>query len=522
MKMNRIFLLLIVVCAIGCKKTEKQQKHHPLRVNFLSEPTSFDPRKASDFVSATLQFFICEGLTRSIPTEVAAKGLAKEILISQDQLTYTFKLRNTHWSDNTPLTSYDFAKSWKSILDPDFPAPNAFLLYPILNAQNAKKGICSLEDIGIQTPDSHTLIVTLHTPTPPFLEMISFCTLFPIQSNLENAQVGSNSLGPYLVEDYKNGNYIKLKKNPYYWDSKNVKLEKIEISLVTDEMTAYQMYELGDLDFIGTPFSSIPTDIASELRKSTQFHSQALCGTTFISFNLKQKPFNNLNFRQAIFHSIDKQILVEKVTQLGDSIAHGIVPPALNNSSLNREEHHNPKLAQVFLQKAQNELDCPWEDFDNLSLYFTQNDVLSKVAPILQSQIFENLGIHIQLHPLDHRILMNNLTTKSYDMAICSGYAQYYDSLNLLERFYKKEALKNYPSWENQQFIEILNDSHYIQDKASRAKALGQAEILLIDDRAIIPLYHPNSTYLYKQTVHNIQSNPTGGIFLNYIEIEKK
>ncbi|MDN3504189.1 MAG: peptide ABC transporter substrate-binding protein [Rhabdochlamydiaceae bacterium] len=517
--MNKLlFLLLTFTCIVGCKKIEHPKKTTPLKVNFLSDPATLDPRKAADFVTATLQFYICEGLTRCIPSAVAANGLAKEISISENRLVYTFKLRNTKWSDNTPLTSYDFAKSWTSTLDPNFLAPNAFLLYPILNAQKAKEGLCPLSDVGIATPDSKTLIITLHTPTPPFLEMISFCSLFPIQANLEHDSIGSNSIGPYTISEYKQGNYLRLKKNPNYWDAKNVTLQEIYITLVQDEMTAYQMYELGELDFIGTPFSSIPTEIATELRKTEQFHTQALCGTTFISFNLKHPPFSNYNFRQAIFHSIDKQVLVQKVTQLGDSIAHGMVPPKLYDSKHLSVEYPNPKLAKIFLKLAQKELDYTIEDFNNLTLYFTNNDILSKVAPIIQNQIFENLGIQLKIRPFSHPILMHNLTTKTYDIAICSCFAQYYDPLNILERFNQENSMKNYPSFHDDNFSAILDSSHYIKDKKQRKLSLSTAEQILIENRAVIPLYHPKSTYMYKPTVYNIQSNPTGGIYLNQVE----
>src|SRR5262245_55725956 len=102
--------------------------------------------------------------------------------ISEDRKIYTFHIREAFWSDGTAVTAWDFEKSWKDILNPDFPAMNAHLLYPIKNAEGAKMGKTSLSEVGIKSIDAKTLEVTLEHPTPYFLELIAFCVFYPVNA----------------------------------------------------------------------------------------------------------------------------------------------------------------------------------------------------------------------------------------------------------------------------------------------------------------------------------------------------
>lgn len=520
MKFKSLYSIIfcIVITLVGCKKKERSEER-PLRVNFLGSPTTFDSRKASDLITASLQFYLNEGLTRMIPSQTASLGLAKHIEISPDGKTYTFHIRETYWTHGDPLTSYDFKRAWLSILDPDFPCANAFLLYPIDNAREAKLGQVPLSDVGIETPNAHTLIVHLRTPTPYFLEVTSFCTLFPIPSQSNTTDLQHCSLGPYKVAEYENDQHILLKKNPLYWDADNVTLNAIDISLVKEETTAYRMYELGQLDFIGMPFSCIPSDVIHSLGQNDELHSQQLTGTAYCTLNLMKKPFNNFHFRKAIAHAINRDALIDHIALSNGSTAQSLLPPTLTHPSSNKIPEFNPSLAKHHFALFLEEENISIADLNQIELTYPSQGLFSKMAPVIQEQIASSLHFMIKLKPTESRMLIATLMNKDYDMALTTTFAQYFDPMNILERFINKTETKNFCSWENPEYKALLEQSYCIENLPYRNQILSQAETVLLNDLPIIPLYHPHVLYLAKHHIMNLQSNPTGGIYFNQVTL---
>ena len=146
-----LFFFLFSLVLLGCSSSKKENKKIALNINISEEPATLDPRKGADLGSSALHFLLFEGLTKISPTKAYDLALAEKIEISSDKLTYTFTLKEAQWSNGDPMTAYDFEYSWKSMLDPSFPCPNAHLLYPIKMAEEVKRGLAPLDSLGIGT-----------------------------------------------------------------------------------------------------------------------------------------------------------------------------------------------------------------------------------------------------------------------------------------------------------------------------------------------------------------------------------
>lgn len=151
-----------------------------LRLSFQKDPLSLDPQKSGDPISSAMIFLLFKGLTRFEADHTIRCDLAHSFHSLNDCKKYIFQLGKRFWSDGTLITAHDFVYSWKRALFPDFSTLAVNFFYHIKNAEKAKKGLLSLDKVGIYAENDSTLIVELENPCPYFPELVSFCPMFII------------------------------------------------------------------------------------------------------------------------------------------------------------------------------------------------------------------------------------------------------------------------------------------------------------------------------------------------------
>ncbi len=528
----KLFYILICCCfvATACqdkKPTITHQSLQLIRLNLKSEPATMDPRKGGDVISSHMHFLLFEGLVRLNPDGAIVPAQARTFDISPDGIVYTFHLRDAVWSNGVPVTAYDFEKAWKDILDPSFPSVNAHLLYPIKNAEAAKKGLVPLSDVGLVSKDEKTFVVTLEKPTPYFLDLISFCVFFPVCSEMDKAcpdwayQAGDNfvSNGPFILQDWKHHNEIVAVKNLAYWDNTRVRPDVIHFSMIDNESTALQMFENGELDMIGEPLSPLPVDALQSLKKQGKLRKHPLGATTMITFNTNQAPFNNAKIRKAFTYAINRELIVNNITQLGETAATNMVPPVLKNLR-NRIFFKDGDVAsaRALLEEGMQELGITKEAFKDLSLLHSTSDLNHKIAQAIQQQWKQAFGIQIKLENVEHKVLMDKLVKRNYAFAQALWIAQYNDQMNILERFKFKTNVKNYPNWENPEYIRLLEQSAY-ENGLARAATLEKAEEIFIDEMPICPIYHWDAAYMLQPHLNDVSLTPIGDIVFEKLRV---
>lgn len=517
--------LLLVLLVFSCHSSSDSSRiqKNVLRVNFPSDPPTLDPRKGGDVISSSMQFMLFEGLTRFTPESSTELSLAKSIDISPDGKTYTFHLRDSKWSDGTDLDAYDFEFAWTEMLSPNFPCPNANLLYPIKNAEAAKNGELPLDEIGISATDSKTFVVELENPTPYFLELTSFCVFFPVphKNVIEHpnwADTASEHFvcnGPFVLDTWQPNNRIIVKKNEHYWNAPEVHLSAIHVSLVNDENTALEMYGKGEIDIVGNPFSQIPLDSRPALVKEGKIITKPIGATTMCSFNVNTFPFNNIHMRKAFSYAINRKAIVDNITQLSEIVATGNVPPILKND-INHEYYKDAdyERAQYHFNKGLEELEIEVSDLSNLTFHYLTNEVYNKIAQALQQQWYEVLGVQVKLANTEFRIFLDKLARKDYQFCEFMWVAQYNDQMNILDRFKLKTNRLNHPGWENPEYIQLLDDSMQCLDSTKRFELLEKAERIFIDEQPITSLFHWNYAYLQKPYLKGVHISPIGSVHL--------
>lgn len=491
-----------------------------LRLNMKADPKSMDPRKGGDTCSMQMHSLFFEGLVKMYPDQSFKLAQAKSYKISDDRLTYTFTLKDTVWSNGAPVTAYDFEQSWKDILRPDFPSLRSQMFSPIKNADAAKKGLVSLDEVGIKAIDTKTLVISLERPIPYFLKLLSFCGFSPV--NIKNDRKNPNwsykagpaflCNGPYVLEEWVPGNKIIAAYNPNYRETKDLYSEKIIFNIVENDAVTLEMFEKGLVDIIGDALTDIPIESIPALEKKWTISCEPNNCTVLISINTDKPPFNHPKIRKAFSIAINRQELIglygknvkKNITTESINVAYqaacsatNLVLPCLkeNRCSLFFQDNDETQ-ARILLEEGLNELGVTKKAFDSVVLYYSNYPAeRSTLVQVIQQQWLKALGILIKLECMDFKIMLDRLFNKDYSLAFLCRQAVYPDPMSILEKYKYKEHAMNFSNWEHPEFIRLLDRSYYEQED-QRLLTLEEAERLLLHEMPVIPLYHQDYVYI--------------------------
>lgn len=515
--MRKLFILTVLSALIsaGCGRSPNSSlsNHDALHIAINDDPITLDPRLSRDLLGCTVIRMLFEGLTRVDKDGKVLPATAYNIDVSEDGKTYTFHLRETKWCDGTPLTAEDFAETWKSVLNPSFPSPNAYQLFVIQGARAAKEGKLPLGEVGIAATDPHTLVVKLEEPTPYFLELTSCPFYFPVCHALRSGKIVSdnacNGNGPFCFKNWERRSEFNVVKNPLYWDAANVTLPGVSLYTL-DEHTAYVLYQGRGIDWVGSPLTTLPQDSIAMLNAQGQLEVAQGAGTHWIRLNTEKPPFTSKTMRRAFAFAIDRGAIVDHVTQGNQQAALAIVPPSLGWHSQSDLEDDQIAKAQGLFNTALSTASSTKSSIPKITLSYAAGDRNHKVAQALQQQWNKAFGIEVVLESSEGQVLKDKMSTGNYQAALGSWYADYLDPINFLEVFKYKTNATNQTFWENKAYIELLDRSSNEQDPNERLRILTAAEAILIDEMPVIPIFYSAYNYLKVPGIDGVYFSPLG------------
>ncbi len=158
------------------KSEAKQSIHLP----YIAEIPTMDVTKATDSESMNVMHNVFEGLYTLGEDNKLIPGMAKSYDVSEDKKTYTFHLRESKWSNGTPVTAEDFVFAWERAVNPDTAAEYSFFFFDIKNAKKIYNKELPVDQLGVKAVDNKTLEVQLEQPVPYFINLTMFPTFLPI------------------------------------------------------------------------------------------------------------------------------------------------------------------------------------------------------------------------------------------------------------------------------------------------------------------------------------------------------
>ncbi|HPL52512.1 MAG TPA: peptide ABC transporter substrate-binding protein [Bacillota bacterium] len=504
-----------------------------LRSNNSSEPGSLDPALAQGTHDSWVLDHTFEGLYKRLADGTFAPGMAKDYKLADDNVTYTFTLRDDiKWSNGDPVTAYDFEFAWKRVLDPELASDYAFQLYYLKGGEAYNTGTGKVEDIGVKAIDDKTLEVVLASPTAYFIELTGFYTYYPInkkvvESNPDWAKNAAThvSNGPFKLAEWEHDVRILMVKNDTYYDANLVKLDGIELAMLTDENTAWQKYEGGEFDFL----IPLPQAVVAQLKANG--NPELVIGgelaTYYYNLNTKLKPFDNVKIRKALALTIDRQTIVDKIAQGGQLPCEGVVPFGMLDE--NNKEYRNGvgKLVEYNVEEGKRlfaeglkETGFKASDFSKFSILYNTLEAHRIIAQAIQEMWRTNLGIELPLENVDFQVKLDREKAGDYSVSRAGWIGDYIDPMTFIDLWVTDGAF-NDADYSNPEYDKLVIESKNTADQTIRMNNMRKAEKMLMNDMPVIPIYFYTNPYAQKPYVTGVFKPLNRYPYLIYADMNK-
>jgi peptide/nickel transport system substrate-binding protein len=327
-----------------------RQEDSTVIVGLVAEPTSLDPQQVTDINSMRVQRSMFDSLLDfELGTFNLIPGLAESWTISDDNLTYTFKLREgVQFHDGTPFNAEAVKFNFERMLDESHPY---YETGPFPFASFYFGAIDTVEAV-----DDLTVEMTLSEPYAPLLNNLATATGF-ISSPAAIEQHGSEysqhpvGTGPFKFVSWEHGVRVTMEANADYWDGAPT-LSNLVFRPITEEQTRVTELLSGGVNFT----VDVPPDNIAQVQQdpNLQYVEQPGPHIWWLSINTQMKPFDDVRVRQALNYAVNKEAIVEGILQNTGTVAHTVVPPAIE-WAYNPEAQqypYDPEKAKQLLEEA--------------------------------------------------------------------------------------------------------------------------------------------------------------------------
>lgn len=494
-----IVLFFLISCSSSSTPVDDGLEKQVFHFGNGSEPQGIDPHIVTGVPEHHILISLCEGLTIPNPFDNEnLPGAAESWTVSDDGKVYIFKLRkNGRWSNGDPVTADDFVWSWQRILTASLGSQYPDMLYYLEGAQEYHTGQNNdFSSVGVKALDSYTLEVKLKAPTPFFTGLLSHYSTWPVHKEtvLKHGSIDDRNgewtrpgnfvcNGAFNLKSWELNNKIVVEQNPMYWDASTVRLNEIHYYPVSNVMTEDRMFRAGQLHVTSTlPSQKCPVYIEEG---NPDLRIDPYMGTYFYRLNTTNPYLNDVRVRKALAYSIDRKLLVEKVTKCGQIPAYSFTPPGSNGYEPTTSIPFDPALAKELLAEAGYDSE---NQFPKLEILFNTNEDHRKVALAIQQMWQQNLGIEVELVNQDWKVYLSREMVGDFQVSRAGWIGDYEDPNTFLDLMRPNRG-NNKTGWENEAYDTLVAKANSTTDQTLRYQLLDEAEKILIENMPVIPLY---------------------------------
>jgi len=480
-----------------------------------NEPDTLDPQKYELIAENNILRDLFEGLTTQDENNRVVPGQAESWTVSDDGLVWTFRLREgLKWSDGAPLTAEDFVLGARRLADPKTAAKIPDGVFKLANGRDIVEGRKEPEELGIAAPDTRTVVITLAVRSPIIPITMWQTTFVPVPHHVY-AQFGEDWVKPehivtngaYTLVSWDPSDHVTIRKNPHFRAADTVAIETVTFYPSDDNEMALKRFRAGEIDFVPQlPPSKIDWAKATvpdalQMTPVMQFR--------YLAMNQARDTFKDKRVRRALALLVDRETIANSLMHGAALPAYGIVPRALENyvgAELDFKALAKPDRvaeAKRLLEEA------GYGPSNPLSFEFrTMSDAWAKPVATAILAMWKSAGINVTLKSAEGRSHFAALTAGDYDVAL-SGWQGTDDPEEFMWLFQEGGGI-NDSKYANPAFDNARRDAEQTMDMAARYARYADAERILLDDVATIPVFWTVIPVLVSPDLHGFKATPTG------------
>ena len=477
------------------------------------EPSTLDAHRCPEVACGNVLRDLYEGLVAEDARGGVIPGMAERWEVSPDARTWTFHLRDgLLWSNGEPLDAPQVVASFRRAFAPATAAPFAVHFDAVEHAADVQAGRLPPDRLGIVAPDSRTVVFHL-TRSAALPQLLLLPIAYPVylpavrefgaQHTRPGHLVGN---GAYILVAWRPQSQLELQRNTRFHQP--APIARVRYHVTEDAASELQRFEAGGLDISETvPPQPLP---ALRARFGAQLRISPYLGTMWIGLNLRKPPLRSQPLlRQALSLAIDRDKLTRYITGLGETPAYGVVPPgvvAYAPASLpwsSWPQHRREALARRLYKMAGYSSARPLQ----LELRYNTSTPHRRLNLAIAAMWREVLGAQVTLRNEEWKVFVGNRQRGVITQAFRGGWiADVDDARNFLANF-ESGGQTNWSGLADARFDILLHAGDRAATPVARALALRRAEMRLLEQHAVVPVYFYASHHLVAPRVRGFEAN---------------
>ena len=500
-------------------------RREALTLHFDDGPLLLDPAIPNESQSIQYIMQVFSGLISFNEDLVLVPELASEWSISEDGTVYTFTLKDgAKFHDGRSVTAGDFKASWERAASPDLPSNSVGIyLNDVVGIGEFTNG--NAEEIsGVQVIDSATLRVTIDDAKSYFLSKLSHPVTFVVDQNQIEASQGSNipwwaepnGTGPFKLISWEPRRVMVLQANDeFYGGAPPVPYLVYRLFGGVPRL----MYETGEIDVARVFSDELPQVNSPDYPLAGELVETSELSVHYIGMSSDRPPFDDPLVRKAFLLSADREALVEDILGGAVELANGFLPPGLPG--------YNPDIAVIPFDPDEARRLIEQSSYGSVEdlpdVVYTASGVTQ--PSIIVSQLIQmwriNLGVEVDVQLVEPAAYYYVLDQIDKNLFTYGWIADYPDPHNFLDVLFHSSTENNQGGYNNAEVDSLLEQARVEQDPLQRTALYHQAEAMLVDDAAAIPIYHGRSQMLVKPYVNDLLFTPFGMLDLRGTSLDR-
>ncbi len=442
------------------------------------EPDQLDPQRTSSYFAFEVLENVFDTLVAPDENLDMQPALAESWEVSDDQLTWTFDLRDgVTFHDGSPFTSADVVYSYDRIIDEEL--ANAWKFSAVTD---------------VTAPDDDTVVITVSQPTPNLLSNLGGFKGMAIvkKDNVESGDITTAPIGtgPFSVAGYTAGDRIELAANEDYWGGAP-ELGGVEFRFISEPATALAALRAGDIQWTDV----VPTQQVADLQddESVQLGLTPSSDYWYLALNEARGPWSDVRVRQALAYAIDRDAIVQAVSY-GTAAQNQLAIPEQSVWYTEYDRYSTD------LDTARGLLDEAGFTGGTLDLLATSDYPETVTAAQIIASNLEPLGIDVQIRQPDFSTWLDEQNSGNFDM-LMMGWLGNIDPDDFYYSQHHTDGASNAQKYSNAEVDGLLDAARVETDTDARKDLYAQAATIIADEASYIYLYNPSVIQVWSPQV---------------------